>query len=109
MNTRTQTLLYEHLRRTELVDLEIHEVSTGASLSTETSPTTESIVPLNPEINPEKYDHPCQVENINLGGQVQPTDVYDQFATVSWGRAQAGCLGRQSAGPRTCPKEHCYI
>jgi hypothetical protein len=82
MNTRTQTLLYEHLRRTELVDPEIHEVSIGASLSTETSPITESIVPLNLEINPEKYEYPCQVENINLGGQIlpqetQPTDVYD--------------------------------
>jgi hypothetical protein len=34
---------YEHLRRTEPADLEIHEVTIGASLSTGTLPTTESI------------------------------------------------------------------
>ena len=39
---------YEHLRRTEPADLEIHEVTTYASLSTGTSPTTKSIAPLNP-------------------------------------------------------------
>ena len=63
---------YEHLRKTEPADLEIHEVTTGASLSTGTSPTTKSIAPLNPEINPGKYEHPCQVEDLNPGGQVQP-------------------------------------
>ena len=51
---------YEHLRRIVPADLEIHEVTTGVSLSTGTSPTTESITSLNPEINPEKYEHPCQ-------------------------------------------------
>jgi hypothetical protein len=71
---------YEHLWRTELVDLEIHEVTTDASLSRGTSPTTESITPLNPGINPEKREHPCQVEELNPGGQVppqgtQPTDL----------------------------------
>jgi len=31
---------YEHLRRTEPANLEVHEVTTGASMSTGTSPTT---------------------------------------------------------------------
>jgi hypothetical protein len=53
INTRTQTLPYEHLRRTEPANLEIHKVTIGASLSMGTSPTTESIEPLNPRINPE--------------------------------------------------------
>jgi hypothetical protein len=44
------------------------------------SPTTESIALLNPGINPEKYEHPSQVEDLNLDGQVssqetQPTDL----------------------------------
>jgi hypothetical protein len=74
---------YEHLQRTEPVDLEIHEVTTGASLLTGTSPTTKSIAPLNPRINPGKYEHPCQVEDL------KPVDrfhhkksnhlIYDQF------------------------------
>jgi hypothetical protein len=51
----------------ELADLEVHEV-TGASLSTGMSPTIESITPLNLGINPEKYEHLCQVEDLNLGG-----------------------------------------
>jgi hypothetical protein len=37
-----------------------------------TSPITESIAPLNPGINPGKCKHPCQVEDLNLGGQVPP-------------------------------------
>jgi hypothetical protein len=40
---------------TEPVDLKIHEITTGISLSMKTSPTTENIVPLNPGINSEKY------------------------------------------------------
>ena len=43
MSTRTQTLPLLAPRRTEPADLEIHEVTTDASLSTRTSPTTESI------------------------------------------------------------------
>jgi hypothetical protein len=35
-----------------------------------TSLTTERIAPLNPEINPEKYEHPCKVGDLNMGGQV---------------------------------------
>jgi len=51
---------------TELVDLEIHEITIGASQSTGTSPATESIALLNPKIiNPEKYEHPCQVDDLN--------------------------------------------
>jgi len=57
--------LYEHLRRTEPADLEIHEVTIGTSLSTGTSPTTESIAPLNPRINLGKHEHLCQVEDLN--------------------------------------------
>jgi hypothetical protein len=49
----------EHFQRTEPADLEIHEVTTGAFLSMETSSITESIAPLNPQIKPEKYEHPC--------------------------------------------------
>jgi hypothetical protein len=51
MNTRTQTYPCEHFRRIEPADLEIHEVTTDASLPTGTSPTTKSIAPLDPEIN----------------------------------------------------------
>jgi hypothetical protein len=50
---------YEHLRRTALANLEIYEVTTDASLSTGTLPVTESIAPLNHEINIEKYEYPC--------------------------------------------------
>jgi hypothetical protein len=67
LNTRTQTVPYK-----QSADLEIHEVTTDASLSTGTSPTTKNIALLNPEINPGKYDHPCQVENLKPGGQVSP-------------------------------------
>jgi len=57
----------------------------GASLSTGTSPTTESIAPLNPGINPGKCEHPCQVEDLNPTGQIPPQGthnqlIYDQFA-----------------------------
>jgi len=46
MNTRTQTLSYEHLRRPSQQILEIDEVITGASLSTGTSPTIECTSPI---------------------------------------------------------------
>jgi hypothetical protein len=63
---------------TESADLEIHEVTTGVTLSTGTSPTTESIGPLNPKINSGKYEHMCQVEDLNPGGQVpQGTQLTD--------------------------------
>ena len=61
---------------TEPADLKIHEVTTGASLSTGTLSTTESIAPLNLGINPRKYEHSCQVENLNLDGQVPPHGTY---------------------------------
>jgi hypothetical protein len=47
-----KTYPYENLRKTKLADLEIHEVTTDALMSTGTMPT-ESIAPLNPGINPE--------------------------------------------------------
>ena len=50
MNTRTQSYPYEHLRRLSRQILEIGEVTTGASLSTRTSSTTECTTPLNPRI-----------------------------------------------------------
>ena len=50
MNTRTQTLPLWASSKTEPKILEIDEVTTGASLSTGTSPTTECTTPLNPRI-----------------------------------------------------------
>jgi hypothetical protein len=70
INTRLLTVLHEHLRRTEPTDLEIHEVTTGVSLSMGTSLTTKSIALINSEINSGKYEQPWQVENLNPGGQV---------------------------------------
>jgi hypothetical protein len=58
---------FEHLRKTMSVHLEIDEVTACVSLSTGTSPTTKSITLLNPRINLEKYEYPCQVEDVNLG------------------------------------------
>jgi hypothetical protein len=52
---------YEHLRRTEPADLEVDEVTTGASLLTGTSRTTKRIAPDNPGINPGKCKRPYQV------------------------------------------------
>jgi hypothetical protein len=66
------TYLYKHLRRSKPIDLEIHEVTTGVSLSTGTSPTTKTIEPINPGINSGKYEHPYQVENLNPDRQVLP-------------------------------------
>jgi hypothetical protein len=65
-----------------LTNLEIVEVTTGISLSMGTSPTTERIAPLNPRINPEKYKHPCQVRDLNPGGQVPPQGT--QPAELRW-------------------------
>jgi hypothetical protein len=63
----TSAYSYKHLRKTVPTHLKIDEVITGASLSTRTSTTTESITLLNPGINLEKYEHPYQVEDLNLG------------------------------------------
>jgi hypothetical protein len=52
---------YEHLWRTEPADLEVDKVTTGASLLTGTPPTTETIAPGNPGINPGKCKCSCQV------------------------------------------------
>jgi hypothetical protein len=52
--------------------LEIDEVIIGASLSIETSHTIENTMPLNLEINLEKCEHLCQVEDLNMDGQVPP-------------------------------------
>jgi len=52
--------------------LEIDEVTAGASLWKGVSPTTESTTPLNPEINPGKYEHTCQVKDLNPDRQLPP-------------------------------------
>ena len=49
-------------------NLEIHKVIACVSLSTETTPTTENITPLNSEINLEKCEYLCYVKNLNPGG-----------------------------------------
>jgi hypothetical protein len=78
---------YGHLQKTKPVDLEIHKVITGASLSTGTSSTAESIASLNPGINLGKYEHPCQIDDLNLGAQVPSQEpnqlIYDQSAIYS--------------------------
>jgi len=33
---------------------------------------TKSTTPLNPEINPEKYEHPCQIKDLNPDRQLAP-------------------------------------
>jgi hypothetical protein len=48
---REHTYPYEHLRKTGPTCLEIDEVTTGVSLSTDTPPTTERIMS-------RKYEHP---------------------------------------------------
>jgi hypothetical protein len=64
--------LYKHLWKTVTAHLKIDEITTGTSLSTGTLPTTESTTVLNPNINLEKYEHTCQVKDLNLGGLVPP-------------------------------------
>jgi hypothetical protein len=60
--THTHTLYpYEHLWRTESVDLEVDEVTTDVSLLTGTSPTIEKIASVNLKINLGKCKHPCQI------------------------------------------------
>jgi hypothetical protein len=56
--------------KTVSAHLKIDEVTTDVSLLTGTSPTTESTAPLNAKINLEKYEHICQVEDLNLSEQV---------------------------------------
>jgi hypothetical protein len=69
---------------TESADHKIHKVTVCASLSRRASSTSESIMPINLGINPEKYEHPCQVEDLNLGEQVTLPNqlIYDQFIMV---------------------------
>jgi hypothetical protein len=51
-------------------NLKIDEVTTGVSLLTGMSSATESISSLNLRKNSEKYEHQCQVRDLNPGGQV---------------------------------------
>ena len=53
------TLLCEYLGSIELINLKIEEVTTDASLSTETSSTTKRTAPLNLGTI-EKYEYPHQ-------------------------------------------------
>ena len=69
---RTETGTSPIFLELQPTDLEIHEVTTGTSLSTGMLPTTESIAPLNLRITPGKYEHPCQVKDLNPGEQVPP-------------------------------------
>jgi hypothetical protein len=81
--TRTHTHPYEHtyvnptsMSTSERLGWHISRFtkSLQASVlpSTETSPTTESIAPLNSKINSEKYEYSCQVKNLNLSGLIPP-------------------------------------
>jgi hypothetical protein len=91
---------YENLKSTEPADLEIHEVTTGDSLSTGTSPTTESIALLKRGINPGKCEHPCQVEDLNLGGQVSPQGTEPTYLKwlVMWKFILDGYFSSQEMG-----------
>jgi hypothetical protein len=71
---------YEHLRRTEPVNFEIHEVNIGVSLLTGTSAPLK-IAPLNSKINQEKYEHPYQVKNLDPGERLHQKES-NQFADV---------------------------
>ena len=59
---------YKHLRKTVPTHLEIDKVTTGASLSTGTSPTTESTTPLNPKINQKNTSTHVKAKDLNLSG-----------------------------------------
>jgi hypothetical protein len=61
MNAICTSYHYEHLWRTEPTDLEVDEVTTYASLLTDTSPTTEKIAPDNRGINIGKCKRPFQI------------------------------------------------
>jgi hypothetical protein len=84
MNVRTHTLpLWAPLKNwVGPANLEIDEVTTGASLSMDKSSTTERITPLDPRINPEKWEHPCQVSDSNPGGQVPPQGTHNQLSFI---------------------------
>jgi len=66
MHMHTHDLRLWNLWKTEPAHLEINEIITGVSLSTGTSFTTKRIALLNPE----KYEHPCQIENVDSDGWV---------------------------------------
>ena len=55
--------------------LEINEVTTGASLSTGKSPTTESTTPLNPGIS-------APTGSIRSHGELRTLDVTEAFVTI---------------------------
>jgi hypothetical protein len=75
------------------------------------------IASLNPEINPGKYEHLCQVENLNSGGYVllkgtQPTDLRSVRRVFSvkinekqyFSRVQAEKIFMHAEGGRRLPE-----
>jgi hypothetical protein len=76
MNARPHTLplLAPPKNWVRSANLNINEVTTCASLSMDTLSTTERIAPLNLGINPEKCEHPCQIEDLNPDEQVPPQE-----------------------------------
>ena len=72
INVRTQPYLFEHLRKLNNQILEIDEVAIGTSLSTGTSPTTESTTPLNTKIFAQlsKKIRDISGANFNLGHRI---------------------------------------
>jgi hypothetical protein len=73
---------YEHLRRTEPLDLEFYEVTTGTSLSTGTSPIIENIVALNLRINYYTMDLNHQQPIYLKFGSIQPKTPKIPWETV---------------------------
>jgi hypothetical protein len=59
--------------------LEIDEVTIGVSLLMGTLPTTGSTTPLIPKINLGKYEHPCQVEDLNPYEQARILYLNEKF------------------------------
>jgi hypothetical protein len=92
LHSTTQTLtIHTHIHPCEHMYANPTPMSTSKGLSRQISRFTKSslaprcrqgrrlplkayIAPLNPRINPEKYEHPCQVEDLNPGGQVPPQE-----------------------------------
>jgi hypothetical protein len=75
---------YRYANPTPMSTFEIHEVTTDASLLTRKSPTTQSTTPIDPGINPKKYKHTYQVEDLNSSGQVPPHRPIYHAEILSW-------------------------
>jgi hypothetical protein len=73
-------------------NLEIDEITIGASLSTNMSLTTKRIAPLNPGINSEKYEHPHLSRELQSGWAGSTTRNPTRWATLS---SPSTCWTRQ--------------